>query len=137
MVASTAMVAPAASVAGTANTGKLTGMDAFGNQLTAAKLTTSLTGAIITYKFALLGADGKSYTDQQTNLFLIGGVTTPSVIDFSYTPKLAGSLEITAVVTKDDTTVTSFKKFAVAAGVVDTASSTVTGPALSSVPGSW
>ncbi|QDZ25793.1 hypothetical protein A3770_19p83110 [Chloropicon primus] len=118
------------SVAGVANTGKITGMDAFGNQLGTAALTAALTDATVTYTMALLGADGIPYTSAQMATFLVGAVTKPTAIDFSYTPKLAGSLEITATVTLGATTVMSFKKFTVAAGEVDVASSVVAGPAL-------
>ena len=120
------------SVAGVANTGKLTGTDAFGNQLDTAALTTALEGSTTVIEMALLAADGKIYTSAQMVDFMVGVVTYPTVIDFGYTVKTAGSLEITAKVTPSGAfaATTSFKKFDVAAGAVDVASSTVTGPAL-------
>ena len=119
------------SVAGTAATGKLTGLDAFGNQLTAAKLTTALTGATVAYKVKMI-SKGKVYDYTQSAQFLSVGIATPTVIDFTYTPKLEGTLEITADVTVSGAAapVSASKKYAVSAGAVDVASSKVAGPAL-------
>ena len=119
------------SVAGTAATGKLTGLDAFGNQLKAAKLTTALTGATVAYKVKMI-SKGKVYDYTQSAQFLSVGIATPTVIDFTYTPKLEGTLEITADVTVSGAAapVSASKKYAVSAGAVDVASSKVAGPAL-------
>ena len=117
------------SVAGVAATGKLTGTDIFGNQLSSAALTTALTGATVTYSTSLLSS-GKAYTDAESATYLQVPLAATSVIDFGYTPKLAGSLEITADVALGADTASSFKKYTVSAAAVSTTDSVVSGPAL-------